>query len=486
MTESEVSHRHSLIFNAMKTQEERGGLPMPLVLILTTGGSCEPLIKAIKQGKPDYTIFICSADQVSPIKEVGSHVTVDGPGKPCKIWGTGGGVEERESIVLQTSLGAEYEGYEKLLTSDVDNLAQCYQVAMEAIMKAKERLPGSRIRADYTGGTKTMSAALAMAAIDHGDIELYVVSGPRKDLIKISSGTEMLRQMDWMPIRWMRQRHVLEELFKTHDYIACVELIDDLCSQTSGSFATRKTLEGYLSICRGFQAWEEFRHQEAMEYLKPYGQVLSNELVFLSNVVDSYRKYEAQVRAVQGKGEGCVAGTKPNLGIIHDILCNAERRLQRGQYDDAVGRIYRALELLAQTCLLYRYPPIFTSNVQIDQLPEELRPKYQQIYEQQGEGEKRGLQLPLFKAYELLNDLKHPLGQAAWEYRSKMLDLVEIRNNSIFAHGLKSIDRKKAAEFYQFTCELLKSIENVLKLKVQYDKLARFPKKAPLSLELHW
>lgn len=331
-----------------------------------------------------------------------------------------------------------------------------------------------------------MSAALAMAAIDHGDIELYVVSGPRKDLIKVSSGTEMQRQVDWMPIQWMRQRHILEELFKSHDYVACIELIEALCGQSSASTATLKTLEGYLSICRGFQAWEEFRHQEAYEYLKPLGKVLGSELAFLSGIIDSYDKYKLQVAAAQGEGEGCAVGIKPNLGIIYDILCNAERRLNRRQYDDAVGRVYRALELLAQTCLLYMHPPIFTSKVRIDQLPEKLRPKYQQIYEQQGGDVKTGFQLSLLKAYELLYDLDHPLGQVAWKHQSRMKDLLKIRNNSRFAHGLESIEPKNAYEFYRFVSELLNSAEEALKLSARYEKQARFPKKTPLSLDVYW
>lgn len=460
---------------------------MPLVLILTVGGSWEPLVKAIGDSKPDYTIFICSDNKVGPIKEVGSYIMVDGPGKPCKTRegpvNSGG---DRESIVTQTNLGDEYEGYEKMSTPDVDNLAQCYHVCIGAISKAKGRIPGCRIRADYTGGTKTMSAALAMAAIDQGDIELFVVSGQRKDLIKVSSGTELLRKVNWMPIHWMRQRHILEGLFKAHEYAACIELINDLSSQSSDNYDTRKTLEGYLSICRGFQAWEEFRHEEALEFLNPYGRVLSSELTFLRGIVSSYRKYEIQVKAALGEGEACAVGVNPNFGLIYDILRNAERRIQKEQYDDAVGRIYRALELLAQTCLLYRHPPIFTSNVAIDKLPDELRAKYQKIYEEQGKDVKKGLQLPLFKAYELLNDLNHPLGKVFLEREGQMKGLLEIRNNSIFAHGLKSVEPKKTNDFYKFVCELITCTESALKLPARYNNQARFPEKPPLSLELPW
>ena len=80
---------------------------MSSVLILTVGGSGEPLVKSIKQSKPDYTIFICSADE-KEVNAVGSEKMVDGAGKPCK---TREG-EYRESIVVQA--GLETEQYEKV------------------------------------------------------------------------------------------------------------------------------------------------------------------------------------------------------------------------------------------------------------------------------------------------------------------------------------------------------------------------------------
>ncbi|MDD4401595.1 MAG: hypothetical protein PHI24_06885 [Desulfitobacteriaceae bacterium] len=122
----------------------------------------------------------------------------------------------------------------------------------------------------------------------------------------------------------------------------------------------------------------------------------------------------------------------------------------------------------------------------IDKLPNELRAKYQKIFEEQGAKSKKGLQLPLFKAYELLNELDHPLGKAFAERQKRMLDLVEIRNNSIFAHGLKPVEPQKADDFYKFVCELLTDTESALKLPSGYDNMAQFPVEPPLSLDLPW
>lgn len=60
--------------------------------------------------------------------------------------------------------------------------------------------------------------------------------------------------------------------------------------------------------------------------------------------------------------------------IVEDLLLNAKRRVAQELYDDAVERLYRALELLAQIRLsTYN---IKTGDVDIQQLPESLQAKY--------------------------------------------------------------------------------------------------------------
>lgn len=454
---------------------------MTTVLILTTGGSPEPLVKSISQIKPDYTIFICSKDQPGPPREMGSYIMVDGPGKPCKIrGGKEKGGEDRESIVVQTGLGAEHEAYEKVITSNPDNLAHCYNASLDAIHKALNLFPGARICADYTGGTKTMSSALSMAAIDHGGFELFVVSGPRKDLIKVASGTEMLRHVDWTPILWTKRRRVLDDLFTVHDYNGCIELIDELAYRMPIGSEQERQLHGYLAICRGFQVWDEFRHSEALEYLEPYGAVMSRELTFLRSIIRSREAYNVQTKAAVGEVDGCAEGVKPNLALVCDILRNAERRLNCGQFDDAVGRIYRALELMAQYVLLYIHPPVFTSDVRLESLPDNLKGKYIEIRKQQANNGKDRLELPLFKAYELLDELNHPLGSLFSERKEEMRNLLQVRNHSIFAHGLDPVPEDKAREFYLFVTSLLEACEKEMKLPGKYESQPQFPKKLPV------
>lgn len=441
---------------------------MARVLILTTGGSDKPLVKSIMWSKPDYTIFLCSDDDKGSTPRAGSYKMVDGEGKPCKDE-----KGERESIVRQCKLLPEQYTVKRI--KDPDNLGLCYKACLEAINTAREKMPDAKIRADYTGGTKTMTSALAMAAVDDENIEIFIVSGNRPDLVKVSSGTETLRQADWEPILWARQQQSLKELFKSRDYKACIDLIEETCSILPGKSELFSQLNGYLVICRGLQAWEEFRHLEAKELLEAYSQ-MKDQLKFLRSIIRSLESYTKQAAAARGEGQGLAVGVKPDLGLVHDILRNAERRLQKRQFDDAVGRIYRALELIADIILLHQDPPLDNSALDIEKLPAELQGKYREMLNLQGG---TTLQLPLFRSWELLAELKTPAGKAFAVSREKMLKLLNFRNSSIFAHGLSPVGEAQAQEFYRYVCNLLSQIEDEMKLSNRYQNQAQFPDVLP-------
>ncbi len=148
------------------------------ILILTVGGSCEPLVNAILNEKPEFVYFICSAGKT------GSHITVDGSGEPCKEY-IEGKVRTKQSIVSQT--GLRKEQYEKWEISDPDSLACCYSRIVELAKEIKKRFgeKNPRIVANYTGGTKTMSVALDLVAMIEEDWELQLNKGPRVDLVKV-------------------------------------------------------------------------------------------------------------------------------------------------------------------------------------------------------------------------------------------------------------------------------------------------------------
>lgn len=162
---------------------------MPKILIVTIGGSFQPIVTAIRSLQPDRVIFIASDG------DKGSKSQVIGTDTPCEIRRGAEIIERLPNIPTQVELGDKFQSERDLiLIKNPDNLGECYLGATECIRKLQQN-PDVEIIADYTGGTKTMSAALVLAAVDCG-IPLYLtVAGTRENLIKFESG-EFTKQVN--------------------------------------------------------------------------------------------------------------------------------------------------------------------------------------------------------------------------------------------------------------------------------------------------
>lgn len=179
---------------------------MKTLLVLTVGGSCAPVITAIRDYQPDFVCFIVSGGSR------GSRATVDSPGNPCgdsrKIKCPECGKEvplgdpKGANIVAQTGLGEDK--YKILELNEPDDLASCYAQLRPTLAQLRIEHLEWRLLADYTGGTKTMTAALVLAALENG-YELSLVKGARADLVKVRNGTEMAALVNVSEVRARQQ-----------------------------------------------------------------------------------------------------------------------------------------------------------------------------------------------------------------------------------------------------------------------------------------
>ncbi len=71
-----------------------------------------------------------------------------------------------------------------------DDLDGAVGVMLRAVADLSERFPEARLVADYTGGTKTMTAALVVAALESERVALRLVTGTRGDLVKVHDGSQ--------------------------------------------------------------------------------------------------------------------------------------------------------------------------------------------------------------------------------------------------------------------------------------------------------
>lgn len=405
------------------------------VLIISVGGSCAPVVNACREYDPDYIYFFCSGGPK------GSTVTVDGPGDPCgesrKVQCECGkmvplGNPKGKAIVYQ--LGLEKECYEKIEVDEPDDLKGCFDALSVVEKKIAERFGDDvEVIANYTGGTKSMSAALVLKAIQNEDWKLSLNKGIRKDLIKVRCGDVPVLE-DKLGIYLENYIDQIKIFLQRHDYSAADNTLSEITKKHSLPSDEQRRVLRARRLCQAFHAWDLFNHEAALEMLRIVGG-------------ESVSKYILALVAI----------TKENGGYeqVQDLILNAERRAVQERYDDAVARLYRAVEMVAQVRLQSEWG-IDVSNVQLYLIPHELQEKYKELQNTDGR-----IQLALRKSYELLVDLDDPVGTVWQDNVNKVLSALNKRNASILAHGTVSLNKR---DYDQVREDLVGFINKVFEL----------------------
>ncbi|GIV10289.1 MAG: TIGR02710 family CRISPR-associated protein [Fimbriimonadales bacterium] len=372
------------------------------VLLLTVGGSCEPVVNAIRQTNPTFVYFICSSGPK------GSEVVVDGAGKPCKERDK----EDQPSIVQQNHLTPDQ--YEKVLLDDPDDLDSCFERIDSLSQQINQRFPNARVIANYTGGSKTMSVALAIVACQK-QWDLQVNRGVRVDLVKVRAGTDAPARVQNIKILLNQYRQQARFCLDRYDY-AGAELLLAQALQLNLSSGDQESLNKLRNYCKAFEHWDRFDYATAADLLESLRGKLAGKYL------PALRKLRMETLSESGYWR------------VYDLLMNAERRAAQKRYDDAVARLYRAMEMLAQTRLTQAHQ-IDASDVDINRLPEHLREQYaNRTVESNGK-----VQLALTRSYTLLSELGDSVGTLYKQKESQVLDAIRKRNYSYLAHGTEPI-----------------------------------------------
>lgn len=212
------------------------------VLVITIGGSVAPVVKSIKNYHPDIVVFLCTEDDNG---NKGSRIMIDGG---------------KDSVVEQCGLsGQDYLIHVVPHDDPNTSFAVAYDVIKEYISE------GHEVIVDYTGGTKSMSVGLAVAAMEFPQCGLSVVKGVRQDLVRIRDGMERVSRLPSYAVFAQRQEKLCRNLISNWDYAAAVQILEELSAQ--GFVSNEKEFERLLILCRSFSAWDKFDYQQAVEII---------------------------------------------------------------------------------------------------------------------------------------------------------------------------------------------------------------------------
>jgi CRISPR-associated protein (TIGR02710 family) len=295
---------------------------------------------------------------------------------------------------------------------------------------------------DDSGGTTPMRLGAALAAMTRGIrmvhqrvVQNYVAGDWKVDQARSREVVPMDNPLESTGL--LREGQAVE-LFNRRDYGAAALVFEDVARKGSG-VERGHYYTGLLMLSEGYSAWDIADYGTALEKLRAAREELSigyTQAAFAERTA-SLAEYAKANLSFLGNLRG-----KLSVENVVDMLENARRRIDdQGRYDDGVARLYRAVEMWHQWRLLDRHA-VSTTAVNWEKIPENARGRFLES--------SRLAELPRDLDLTRARALDHILSGEAGEDDNTFRDLLQKRNNSILAHGLKPIGASSAATFLEY------------------------------------
>ena len=414
------------------------------ILLCTVGGSHEPILTSIRENQPDFVCFICSGKDPNTGKP-GSDVQIKEEGSVIKRHRSDG-TPTLPNIPTQAELDeSDYE----IITIPTDDPDEAFKSISQYVQELTQQHNAPYLIADYTGGTKSMSVALTLAAVENEAVELRLVTGARTNLEGVASGTE---RTDLVSVEAIRVKRDVNRFIGAWRYFA----YNEAAKGFAGIKPRNRELAGKVRVLQklseAFDAWDRFNHQEAADIIEPYRR----------QVAPSHKHLLNSIKSLKEKSE-CQTPAR-----LWDLWFNALRRAEQGRFDDAVARLYRLLEWMAQWLLQDRCK-INTADVPIDRIP----PDISVMPNKKGQ-----YQVGLINAWKLVGHcLADSLaGQFSKDKLDDLQNQIKLRNNSILAHGDKPIGKQ---DWQRFETWIEDNFLGLLETEAEQAGLRSIPKQLP-------
>lgn len=434
-------------------------------LVISVGTSYEPIVLTIGLLKPLKILFLYT-DQ--------SEKTL-------------------EKIVSYCNLGVSQ--YEKSQVNEVDPM-DIYREIKKVYIKWD--CP-EQMYIDFTGGTKAMSAACALAGAMI-DIQMIYVSTDDYlvDFRKPNPGSEHLTYIE-NPIAVFGDIEMNKalELFSQHNFAGARERLDRLKEQIPDP-EIRQQLKFLYLLAKGYEYWDALDFVPASETIDELNREISRDkkihkefiLVDLAEKISTQNQIlknlaEIPVLQEQHRRVDILKSDQRIHSLMFTMFQNALTREAQQKYDMATLLFYRLLEMIEQRRLVsydidvsdpdYEHVRYDLTQAPEFDVPENerailLRDKNNQIKKCLFKtiDVRLPVQIALLDGYILLAALKDPITTSPDENRINTLKrirhMVYLRNNSIFAHGLGPVSKQDFKKFRDFVEELFISFCKIEKI----------------------
>ena len=396
------------------------------------------LYNSINKISPDYIVFFASERSKTTIDYI------------------------RELFEADDDEFIEGEDYEIAILEDIDSFNDCFET-FEFKLWQLDILSDDKheILMDYTSGTKTMSAAMACCGMFYSKDLISVVGDRKKGTVSL--GTETIKYQNLYKVYDKFSLMRVRNYFNANRFYTASEILENIVDESIHT-------EDLLNLVNAYYAWDNMDFDVAYDYLTKV-----NLNVFeLSEIKDDVKiNLKALGTIVRSPHENL-----KNCYILASLINNSIRRAEEYKYDDAIARLYRAFELIAQI-RLSSYS-LNSSDVDVDVLKEK-NVSLEFIDALEKTRDEGKIKIGLIKDYELLDELGDDLGKYFAENRHSINNITFKRNNSILAHGLDSLNKEDFDQFEELVENLARKLDKDMGKFLKETKFAKFDLKIKMN-----
>jgi CRISPR-associated protein (TIGR02710 family) len=412
----------------MSNPVDSGCSPKITAVLITVGSALAPVLHVLDRYRPKHVWYFCSA---------GSRQNADA-------------IQDK----LDWHPAARFIEVERF-----EELGPCYRELRRKIpdILAETKVPPQEVLVDYTGGTKTMSAALVLAAVEMFQQFSYV-GGQQREKGGLGIVLEGKERTLYQGNPWTEL--AVREVERARDlWAGCqFEPAASVLREVSSHVPQKLRFKALAELADAMAARHRLDFPEATKTLAP----LHGKLPPLFDGFDDHGLIEF-VEDAHSICQDCVS-EKPNNTFLRELLDNALRTAGQGRYEDAAARLYRAMEMQGQIWLTEATAGLFTNGKcrpeNAANIPEPLRKLPFCQPDEHGE-----IRLSLEEIFRALAALGHeraaPIAadldarNASGKTRSRWRAATEKRNSSILAHGVSPIGREGFEQMKQIAAGFL-------------------------------
>ena len=333
--------------------------------------------------------------------------------------------------------------------NDVD---ACFSHFDRVLTTFRERGYNSEsITPDFTRGTKAMSAALVLAAVRHKIPTLRYIQGARDSRGTVLGGTEEVSEVSTGRATIRRQIDDALQLMRTGAFAAVRELLPDVDKSQLAEILVPEEFKDEISRLRRlaafWSAWDRLDYKAATQ--------CANEL----DPSDAKKLKEEVTRvkrlAEQPDSDNHAAMAEWLRWVTADLLANGCRRIGHHQFEDAILRAYRVLELIGQFRLFakgYDSAGLNPEDPEINKFQKYLKKTKSEDF---GTRKKNGREVLTASKMLVARFLKHlgdPFGEKLVKFDNDTSEVkASHRNLSILIHGFSvaDLDEKSLSDLYK-------------------------------------